>query len=156
MLRAESMIEGKVVRVRSEERDRHTLMLSFLLRGTRLAVLTRAAAMTAAIALVDWRIEGNIPLGFLYLFPMLLVGSVLTRWQIAVAAAFCTFLTENFDSYDWTPAGIPRDILIFAAFLGMGLFVYEVVRSRQAALRHLNQIESESEARRAAEEQLKV
>ena len=70
---------------------------------------------------------------------------------------FARYLTEIFDSFDWRPsAGIPRDILIFAAFLGMGLFVYEVVRSRQAALRHLNQIESESEARRAAEEQLKV
>jgi len=157
MLRAESMIEGKVVRVRSEERDRHTLMLSFLLRGTRLAVLTRAAAMTAAIALVDWRIEGNIPLGFLYLFPMLLVGSVLTRWQIAAAAAVCTLLTELFDSFDWyLPAGIPRDILIFAAFFCMGLFVYEVIRSRQTALHYTLEIEREVEARSDAEEQLKV
>ncbi len=66
---------------------------------------------------------------------MLMVGSVLKRWQIAIVAALCTLLAEIFDSFDWRPsAGIPRDILIFAAFLGMGLFVYEVVRSRQAAL----------------------
>ena len=140
----------------ADEHGPRTFMLSFLLRGTPKAVLSRAALMIAVIALVDWRIEGNIPLGFLYLFPMLLVGSVLTRWQIAAAAAFCTFLTENFDSYDWTPAGIPRDILIFAAFLGMGLFVYEVVRSRQSALQHTQQIEREIEARGEAEEQLKV
>jgi two-component system sensor kinase FixL len=67
-------------------------MLSFLLRGSPAAVLSRAALMTVLIAAVDWRIEGNIPLGFLYLFPMLLAGSVLSRWQIAAAAAFCTFL----------------------------------------------------------------
>jgi PAS domain S-box-containing protein len=113
--------------------------------------------MIALIALADWRVEGNIPLGFLYLFPMLLVGSVLKRWQIAAVAVLCTFLTEMFDSFEWFPAaGVPRDILIFAAFLGMGLFVYELVRSRQAALLHLEQIESEIEARREAEEQLKV
>ncbi len=113
--------------------------------------------MIGVIAFADWRVEGNIPLGFLYLFPMLLVGSVLKRWQIAAVAALCTFLAEMFDSFVWFPAaGVPRDILIFAAFLGMGLFVYELVRSRQAALLHVDQIESEVKARRDAEEQLEV
>ena len=139
------------------ESDRQTIMLSFLLRGKRTAVLTRATLMTAAIAVADWRIEGNIPLGFLYLFPMLLIGSVLTRWQIGIAAAVCTVLTELFDSFEWQfPAGIPRDILIFAAFVCMGLFVYEVIRSRQTALQHTLEIEREASARSDAEEQLKV
>ena len=81
---------------------------------------------------------------------MLMVGSVLKRWQIAIVATLCTYLAELFDSFDWRPsAGIPRDILIFSAFLGMGLLRLEVVRSRQAALTHLKQIESESEERRA-------
>lgn len=133
-----------------------TLMLSFLLRGTPKAVLVRAILMTGLIAAVDWRVEGNIPLGFLYLFPMLLAGSVLKRWQIAIAAGICTFLTEMFDSFEWSPAGIPRDILIFAAFFCMGLFVYEVLRSRQTALEHTEQIEREVRARGDAEEQLKV
>jgi two-component system sensor kinase FixL len=132
-------------------------MLSFFLRGGTKSVLLKAGFLIALIAIADWRADKDVTLGFLYLFPMLMVGSVLKRWQIGMVAALCTFLAEIFDSFEWRPsAGIPRDILIFAAFLGMGLFVYEVVRSRQAALRHLNQIESESEARRAAEEQLKV
>ncbi len=105
--------------------------------------------MTAAIAVADWRIEGNIPLGFLYLFPMLLVGSVLNRWQIALSAAVCTVLTELFDDFAGSPfPAIPRDILIFAAFVCMGLFVYEVGRSRQPALLHLQDIEREAGARR--------
>lgn len=132
-------------------------MLSFFLRGGPKAVLLKAGLLMAVIAAADWGADKDVTLGFLYLFPMLMVGSVLKRWQIAIAAAFCTFLAEIFDSFDWRPStGIPRDILVFAAFLGMGLFVYEVVRSRQSALRHLKQIEAESEARRAAEEQLKV
>ena len=113
--------------------------------------------MTAAIAVTDWRIQGNIPLGFLYLFPMLLVGNVLNRWQIALSAAFCTLLTELFDDFSFAfPNDIPRDILIFAAFVCMGLFVYEVGRSRQLALVHLKQIEHEAKARADAEEQLTV
>ncbi len=132
-------------------------MLSFFLRGGKKSVLLKAGLLIAIIAFADWRADKDVTLGFLYLFPMLMVGSVLNRWQIASVAALCTFLAEIFDSFDFRPsAGIPRDILIFAAFLGMGLFVYEVVRSRQAAQRHLDQIEAESEARRAAEEQLKV
>jgi PAS domain S-box-containing protein len=113
--------------------------------------------MIAAIALADWRVEGNIPLGFLYLFPMLLAGSVLRRWQIAAVAVLCTFLTEVFDSFAWVfEAGVPRDILIFAAFFCTGLFVFEITRNRQAALLHVQRIESESQARREAEEQLKI
>jgi PAS domain S-box-containing protein len=132
-------------------------MLSFLLRGGRRAVLLKAALMIGMIVFADWRVEKDLPLGFLYLFPMLLVGSVLSRWQIAAVAASCTILTELFDSFQWRPeSGIPRDILIFAAFAGMGLFVYEIVRSRQVTLQHLDLIQNESEARRAAEEQLQV
>jgi two-component system, LuxR family, sensor kinase FixL len=146
---------GAISRMNKDRRG--NTMLFFLLRGSPKAVLLRAVLMIALIAFADWRVEVNIPLGFLYLFPMLLVGSVLKRWQIAGVAVLCTFLTEMFDSFAWFPAaGVPRDILIFAAFLGMGLFVYELVRSRQAALQHLQQIESEVEARREAEEQLKV
>jgi signal transduction histidine kinase len=132
-------------------------MLSSLTRGGTRPVLLKAGALIAVIALADWRADKDVPLGFLYLFPMLMVGSVLKRWQIGVAAALCTFLAESFDSFDWrAAAAIPRDIMIFAAFLGTGLFVYEAVRSRQAAQLHLKQIEAESEARRAAEEQLTV
>lgn len=155
--RPESMMETGAFQSMPAERGQHSFMLSFLLRGTRTAVITRAAVMTAAIAVVDWRVVGNIPLGFLYLFPMLLVGSVLNRWQIATAAGICTVLTELFDAFDWlSPVAIPRDILIFAAFFCMGLFVYEVVRSRQAALHHTLEIERESRARSEAEEQLKI
>src|SRR5580698_6461135 len=112
----------------------HIPMLSFFLRGGTRAVLLKAGVLIAIIAFVDWRADKDVTLGFLYLFPMLMVGSVLQRWQIGLVAGLCTLLTEVFDSFEWRAAsGVPRDILVFAAFLGMGLFVYEVVRSRLAA-----------------------
>jgi len=128
-----------------------------LLQSSPRSILLGAALSIALTALADWRIEGNIPLGFLYLFPMLLVGGVMSRLQIAAVAALCTFLTEAFDTFAWSPVtGIPRDLLIFSAFLGMGLFVYEVARNRKIEQQHLRQLENEIEARKEAEEQLKV
>ena len=128
-----------------------------LLLGSRKAILLRAGILIAIIALADWKVEGEIPLGFLYLFPMLLAGSACSRWQIALIAALCTFLTELFDSFAWLlPSGIPRDILIFAAFLSTGLFVNVIVRSRQLLSQHLDRIEKEIAARREAEEQMKI
>jgi two-component system sensor kinase FixL len=120
-------------------------------------LLLRAAILVALIAIADWRIDAEIPLGFLYLLPMLLVGRVLSRWQICIAAVLCTGLTEAYNSLKWTPAvGIPRDILTFSAFCGLGLFVYSVVRSRRSASEHMLQVEDEIAARQDAEEQLKV
>jgi PAS domain S-box-containing protein len=132
-------------------------MLSYLLRGSRTAILTRAGAIVAVVAFADWRIVDPIQLGFLYLLPMLLVGGVLSRWQIAAVAGLCTVFTEAFGSVDWRPeTGIPRNILVFAAFFITGMFSREVARSRRLETEHLHLIESESEARREAEEQLKV
>jgi two-component system sensor kinase FixL len=66
-------------------------------------------------------------------------------------------LVEWFDPFPFgIPEGVPRMILAFAAFLGAGLFVFELSKNRQNALCHIQQIEKEAELRRDAEEQLKV
>jgi len=115
------------------------------------SIFFRASLLVALIALIDWRIDAEIPLGFLYLLPMLLFGRVLNRWQICVAAAFCTGLTEAFNSLKWSPAvGVPRDILTFSAFCGLGLFVHSVARTRRISSEHMHQIESEILARQDA------
>jgi PAS domain S-box-containing protein len=130
---------------------------SMFMWGTRRASLTIAALMIGLIALIDAHVAAEIPLGFLYLAPMLVVGASLTRWEIAAVAAICAWLAEAFDEFSWGPnTGLPRDLLYFAAFLCMGLFMQEVVRSRKLSARHLRQIEGEMTARRDAEEQLKV
>jgi two-component system, LuxR family, sensor kinase FixL len=130
-------------------------LLGFL-HGTRSASLARAAIAITAIALVDWRFDVDISFGFLYLFPMLMVGAHLTRWQIAAVAALCTFLSEAFDPFPWTvQLGVPRLILTFAAFFGAGLYVFESVRNRRLADQHLAELEKQAELRREAEDQLR-
>jgi two-component system, LuxR family, sensor kinase FixL len=125
------------------------------LQGSRISILLWAACLIAAIALVDWHFEDNISFGFLYLFPMLMVGGCLPRWQIAGVAALCTGLTEAFDPFPWVmPVGVSRVILTFAAFFGTGFFGFAAARSRRLANQHLTEIEREAELRRKTEEQL--
>jgi two-component system sensor kinase FixL len=130
---------------------------SMFMWGSRRTSLLIAALMIGLVAVVDAHAAAEIPLGFFYLVPMLVVGASLTRWEIAAVAAICAWLAEAFDEFSWGPnTGLPRDLLYFATFFLMGLFMHEVVRSRKLTHRHMRQMESEMTARKDAEEQLKV
>lgn len=131
------------------------IFISRLLQGSRTTVLLWAGFLITLIALVDWHFEENISFQFLYLFPMLMVGGCLSRWQIAAVAALCAGLGEVFDPFPWTlPLGISRLILAFAAFFGAGAYGFEFVRTRRVENEHLREIEREVELRRGTEEQL--
>ena len=123
-------------------------MFEVLFKGTTQSVLLRAGAIIAAIALLDWWVVAEIPLGFLYLVPMLMVGSVLNLWQICVVAGLCTLLAEKFSDLTWSVrTGTSRDVLYFAAFAGAGSFIREVIRNRRVTLEHVLEIERQSDAR---------
>ena len=122
-------------------------------RNTRLI----AILMIALVAVIDAHTAAEIPLGFLYIAPMLVVGASLARWEIGLAAALCAWLAEAFDAFSWGPnTGLPRDLLYLTAFASAGLFMHEVTRSRKLSYRHMRQLETEMIARKDAEEQLKV
>jgi PAS domain S-box-containing protein len=132
-------------------------MLPSLFSGSKRATLIWAGALIVVIAVVDWRVVEDVPLGFLYLLPMLMLGNVLKPWQTGLVAGLCTYLTEEFDQYAWNlRTGLPRDVLYFMAFFSIGVFVHEVNRSRQIILGQLHEIEKQRDARREAEEQLTV
>jgi PAS domain S-box-containing protein len=132
-------------------------MLSFFLRLSRTKLLLLAAAMILAVALIDWRVELNVSFGFLYLFPMLIVGSCLPRWQLGLLGGLCTFLAERFAPFMWEPAaGVPRDLFMFAAYFGAGLFASESARNRRLTEQHVREVEQEAELRRDAEQQLQA
>jgi len=125
------------------------------LRGTPRAVLTCAGILTAVIALVDWWVLGNIYFGTLYIFPMLLAGTVLPRWQITLAAIFCTVLADLFDPFPFALiTTLPQGVLLFGALTGMGLYSREITVNRERERENHQRIEKEAAARREAEEQL--
>ncbi|WP_446744456.1 ATP-binding protein [Silvibacterium acidisoli] len=126
-------------------------------QGDRHKVLFMVAALIAVIAFADWQINREVPVGFLYLLPIVLASRVLTRLQTALLGIGCTFLAETFDGYQWTLlSGAPRDLLYATAFTGIGLFAYEISAGRRAAVSHVSQLENEIRARREVEEQLEI
>src|SRR5579864_3509800 len=124
---------------------------TFYAPANRGKLLAGALGLLFLIALVDWRIQPYISLGFLYLFPVMIMGGFLSRTQIIAVALACAFL-------DFT--NLPKPVtfvhLIFssAGFVGTGLFVSELVRNRRLMTRkHLSDL---VKLRRESEEQLQT
>ena len=127
--------------------------LSFFVPSNRARLLTAAALLVAAIAAVDWVTEPYISVGFLYLFPIVIVGGYLTRKRIVVVALVCAVLQEAFSNLPKREA-VVRLLFSSAGFVGIGLFISEVTRNRRIVLRHVQELEEEARLRRDAEEQL--
>jgi signal transduction histidine kinase len=113
-----------------------------------------AAMLIAVIAVTDWRVEFNATLGFLYIFPLVLLGTV-TGWrQLVLAALFCTLLSDRLDPFpgdmEWA-----RDLLISMTLTTTGLLSLGVARGYRREMENLARIEKEVGARQAAEGQLK-
>ncbi|HUB58920.1 MAG TPA: ATP-binding protein [Candidatus Micrarchaeia archaeon] len=117
--------------------------------------LVAAVVLIVVIAVVDWQTKPFISIGFLYLFPILLVAGFLPRWQITVVALVCAVLQELFSELPSSEA-IYRLLMASAGFVGTGLFVSEIIRNRQVALNHLKELETQIGLRKEIEEQLQV
>lgn len=124
-------------------------------RGNRTPLLITAAFLITVIAIVDWLTKPYISIGFLYLFPIMLVAGFLRRWQIVVVALVCAVLQELFSELPSSEA-ITRMLMASAGFVGTGLFVSEMIRSRQMALEHVEEVETHSKLRQEAEEHLRI
>jgi C4-dicarboxylate-specific signal transduction histidine kinase len=133
------------------------MWLRILARHKPWSVVTIATIAVAVIAVVDRKIDAQVPLALLYILPAALAGISLTRWQVPIFGVFCTLVAELADAFPWSLAqGIPRDALYFAAYTAAGLYVSEVLSRRQLELEHLRAVEVEAEARQHAEEQLRL
>jgi two-component system, LuxR family, sensor kinase FixL len=111
----------------------------------------------ALIAVADRATARDVPLALLYLLPVVMMSTVLKRWQILLLGIFCTTVAELADAFPWTVAGgIPRDATYFFAYTAAGLYVYEVVSHRRTEQLHVLALETEMEARRGVEEQLQL
>jgi two-component system sensor kinase FixL len=122
-------------------------MIPRILHWSARRAIAYAAASIALIAITDWRVEINATLGFLYIFPMVLLGTALGWWQIVAAALFCTMLSDRLDPFPMEME-LARDILIFLTLSVTGLLSLNLTKSYRREKESLG-IQS------AAEEQLK-
>ena len=128
---------------------------SIYTRENRTRFLMAAAILIVLIATIDWLTKPYISIGFLYLFPIMLIAGFLPRWQITVVALICAVLQELFSELPSNEA-ITRLVMASVGFVGTGLFVSEIIRSRRLALEHLEEVETHSKLREEAEEQLRI
>lgn len=117
-------------------------------------VLTLALALTAAIAITDWKVVFEATLGFLYMFPLVLLGTIWKSPNLLLAAGFCTYLSDRLDPFP-VDMQIPRNVLIFTTLATAALLSRAVTRGYRREMESLERAEREMNARRAAEEQLK-
>jgi hypothetical protein len=78
--------------------------------------------LLAVIAVLDWQTNPYISIGFLCLFPILLVAGFLPPWQITLGALLCTVLQEPFSERPSQEA-VTRLLTASTGFVGAGFFV---------------------------------
>src|SRR5262249_14305951 len=115
-----------------------------------------AGALIVAIAVVDWKTLPYLSLGFLYLFPIMLVAGFLGRWQIVGVSLVCSALQELFSDLPMTAAVIPRLAMVTAGYIGTGFFFAELASKRRLMAQHVDEVEREVRSRRDAEQQLEA
>ena len=123
--------------------------------ANRARALTAAAALVAIIASVDSVTKPNFSLNFLYLFPIMLAGGFLSRWQIGAMGLCCAVLGEAFSPFPQADAPT-RMAMMTVAFTGTGLFVSELVHKRQLVVEHLQQLTEQVRHREDAEQQIQI
>jgi hypothetical protein len=79
-----------------------------------------SGAIILAIALVGWNTKPYVPLGFLYLFPVMLSAGFLPRRVLALLGAGCALLSEVFSYLDMSFVRLAFEML---GLIGCGLFV---------------------------------
>src|ERR1700693_4371233 len=101
--------------------------LSIYAPANRARLIVLAGFLISAIALVDWATKPFISLGFLYLFPIMILGGFLSRTRILGVALVCAVLQEAFSNLPGNEA-VVRLLFSSAGFVGTGLFIFGLVR----------------------------
>ena len=122
-------------------------------RSNRKTFLIVGATLIVGIAIVD-TITPSLPLGYLYLFPILFMAGFLPRPQIALLVLLCAGLTVLMSRFDLKPA-IILFVMSSLGFAGTALFVSEIVINRQKALENVHELETQIRLRQETEGQLR-
>src|ERR1700685_2020321 len=129
-------------------------LLSIYAPANRRRLISLAGLLIAAIAAVDWATKPFISLGFLYLFPIMILGGFLSRTQLVGVALVCAVLQEAFSNLPENEAVI-RLLFSSAGFVGTGMFISEMIRNRRITMTHVEELEGQMKLREDAEAQVR-
>lgn len=115
-----------------------------------------ALALVIGIAALEWWSKLDYSLGILYVFPVLIVSTVVDRWKVLVSAVACAWIRGQFVTglspiEHWL--GFAMAVL---AYGGVGLLVAEMSRNRRTLLAAYAKLKVEQELRHRAEDQLRM
>lgn len=130
-------------------------LLSIFAAGNRTRLLFIAGFMIVAIAVLDWATKPYFSIGFLYLFPIIILGGFLSRVKIVGVALVCAVLQEAFSNLPINEAFI-RLIFSSAGLIGTGLLVSEFLRNRRIVIEHFEELQSEVQLRQDVEQELQI
>lgn len=124
--------------------------------GTRGQILLTAVALVAILVLLEWHFDFDFSLGILYIFPVMIAATVLSRWQIVLAAIFCAYTRGLFTADETQLEHILRFFMATIAYTGCGLWIYQIADLRRVVLKHYSRLRYEQRMRRRAQEQLRL
>ena len=130
-------------------------LASIYVPANRIKLLVIAGLLVTAIAVVDWLTKPYISLGFLYLFPIMIVGGYLSRKQIIGIGLVCAYLQEAFSDLPGHEA-LVRLVFSSAGFIATGLFISELLRNRRMVFKHIEELKDQVKLRQDVEEQLRM
>src|SRR4051794_31870885 len=125
------------------------------LTASKSRMMLLGIGIVATLVLLEWRYDFDFSLGILYVFPVMIAGTVLTRPQIVVAAIFCAYTRGFFIADETQLEHTLRFVMASIAYTGCGLLIYQITESRRVMLAHYARIRFEQSLRRNAEEQLR-
>ena len=100
-------------------------------------MLLLGCAIVATLVLLEWKFDFDFSLGILYVFPVMIAGTVLTRWQIVLAAIFCAYTRGLFTADETQLEHTLRFFMATIAYSGCGLLIYQITESRRVDARPL-------------------
>ncbi|MEB2184142.1 HAMP domain-containing sensor histidine kinase [Xanthomonas campestris pv. campestris] len=137
------------------------LRLPFKWRGqvvklNRGPTLWASLAMLGSLVWAEWYSHLGVSLGLLYILPVVLAATVLSRRDIVIAAIACAVLRGLFVTNETLVEQALRFFMATIAYAGCGLLVAEISRTRRVILAHYVQLRAEQRLRRRLERQLRM
>jgi len=127
------------------------------LSGWRLFFLVGGCLLSmAGLVALEGYLGRDIPLGGLYLLPLIVASAYLPRWATFLTALAAALAREAFGPYGFGDAAPQRLALTVVAFTGGAMFAGELVRNRRMSIALLRKSEQELRLRSDAEQEARA
>jgi signal transduction histidine kinase len=124
--------------------------------NSRGKILLTAIGIVALLVTLEWYFDFDFSLGILYIFPVMIAATILTRSQILLSAVFCAYTRGLFTADETQLEHTLRFCMATIAYSGCGLLIYQIADSRRVVLKHYSRLRYEQQMRRRAQEQLRL